>query len=74
MSRESELRELLSKMSGKDVSALDVDADLVRELGLDSLAGLRMLARVEERFDASFPDLQLSEFRTLRQLLEVIKK
>ena len=74
MSHETDLRELLSEMSGKDVAALDVDADLVRELGLDSLAGLRMLARVEHRFDARFPDERLSEFRTLRQLLEVIEK
>jgi acyl carrier protein len=74
MSRESELRELLSEMSGKDVSAIDIDADLVRELCLDSLAGLRMLARVEERFDARFPDERLSEFRTIRQLLEVIER
>ena len=74
MSRETDLRELLSEMSGKDVNALDVDADLVRELGLDSLAGLRMLARVEHRFDARFQDERLSEFRTLRQLLEVIEK
>ncbi len=74
MSHELDLRELLSEMSGKDVSALDADADLVRELDLDSLAGLRMLARVENRFDARFPDERLSEFRTVRQLLEVIEK
>ena len=34
MSHESDLRELLSKMSGKDVSALDANADLVREHSL----------------------------------------
>jgi len=74
MSHESDLRELLSEMSGKDVSVLDPSADLVRELGLDSLAGLRMLARVEKRFGARFPDERLSDFRTVRQLLEAIEK
>ncbi len=74
MSRETDLRELLSEMNGKDVSTLDADADLVRELGLDSLAGLGMLARVESRFNVRFPDERLSEFRTVRQLLEVIEK
>jgi acyl carrier protein len=74
MSRESDLRQLLAEMGGTDVSTLDADADLVRELGLDSLAGLAMLARVESRFDVRFPDERLSEFRTVRQLLEVIDK
>jgi len=74
MSREAELRRLLSEMSGKDVSSLGADADLVRELGLDSLAGLGMLARIESRFDVRFPDARLSEFRTVRQLMEVIER
>ena len=74
MSHESDLRELLSEMSGKDAGAVDDDTDLVREFGLDSLAGLRMLARVENRFGVRFPDERLSEFRTVRQILGVIKK
>ncbi len=74
MSHESELRELLSEMSGKDAGAVDADADLVRELGLDSLAGLRKLARVEKRFGVRFPDERLSEFRTVRQLMGIIEK
>jgi acyl carrier protein len=74
MSHESDLRELLSGMNDKDISAVDADADLVRELGLDSLAGLRMLARVEKRFGVRFPDERLSEFRTVRQLMGIIEK
>jgi acyl carrier protein len=74
MSHDSDLRELLSEMSDRDISAVDADADLVRELGLDSLAGLRMLARIENRFGVRFPDERLSEFRTVRQILEVIEE
>jgi len=74
MSCESDLRELLSEMSGKDAWAVEADADLVRELGLDSLAGLRMLARIESHFDMRFPDERLSEIRTVRQILAVIEK
>ncbi len=74
MTPESDLRKLLSEMSGKDINAVDASADLVRELGLDSLAGLRMLARVESRFAVRFPDERLSEFRTVRQLMGIIEK
>jgi len=66
---EEKLRTLLSEISKRDVSALGVDDDLVESLGLDSLAGLRVLAAVEKQFDVTFPDDQLSKLRTLRQLL-----
>ena len=49
-----------------------LDDDLARELAIDSLAGLRVLAAVEKRFDVRFPDERLSELRTLRQLLDCI--
>ena len=44
----------------------------MRELGLDSLAALRLLAAVEKRFGVRFPDERLAEFRTLRKLLDFI--
>ena len=70
--REEELRAVLTEMSRRDVSGVGLEDDLVRTLGLDSLAGLALLAAVEKRFDVRFPDDRLGEFRTLRQLLEVI--
>ncbi len=70
---EEELRAVLTGLTSRDVGELDLDQDLVRELGLDSLAGLRLLAHVEKRFDVRFPDDQLSEFRTMKDLLGVIR-
>ena len=65
---ESELRALLAGRCRLDVSDLDPDADLVRELGLDSLARLRLLAAVEQRLEVRFEDARLGEIRTLREL------
>jgi acyl carrier protein len=70
--REQTLRTLLSEVSRQDASRAGLDDDLVRELGLDSLAALRVLAAVEKRFGIRFPDERLAEFRTLRQLLDFI--
>ena len=72
--REEELRAVLTEMSRRDVSGIGIEDDLVRTFGLDSLAGLALLAAVEKRFDVRFPDDRLGEFRTLRQLLDVIAK
>ena len=71
---ESELRGLLAGLSPEAASHLDLDADLVRELGLDSLARLRVLAAVEKRLAVRFDDAHLAELRTLRQLMAALQQ
>jgi acyl carrier protein len=63
-----QLRALLSQVSRQDLKCTGLDEDLVLELGLDSLAALRLLAAVEKHFGVRFPDECLAEFRTLRHL------
>lgn len=74
MSQETELRQTLARQSGLDVDGVGLDDDLVRELGLDSLAALRVLAAVEKRFDVRLPDERLGEFRTLRHVLDFLRE
>jgi acyl carrier protein len=69
---EQRLRTVLSEASRQDLSRLGLNDDLVRELVLDSLAALRLLAVVEKRFAVRFPDERLAEFRTLRILRDFI--
>jgi acyl carrier protein len=71
---ETKLRNHLSGLCRRDLAGIDLDADLIEHLGLDSLGGLRLLAAVEKRFQVRFPDQRLEEFRTLRRLLEFIDK
>ena len=70
--REQRLREVLGQVCRQDLSRIGLDDDLVRELGLDSLAALRLLAAVEKHFDVRFPDDRLSEFRTLRRIRDIL--
>ena len=70
MSLEAELREILARQCRLDVDDVGLDDDLVRELGLDSLTALCMLAATEKRFGVRFPDERLAELRTLRQVLD----
>ena len=60
-------------MTRKDVSKLSPGEDLVESLGIDSLAGLRVLAAVEKRLDLRFPDERLSEFRTMDSVLSFME-
>jgi acyl carrier protein len=70
----SELRSILAECCRRDLSQVGDDADLVRELGLDSLAMLRLLAEVEMRLGVRFPDSELSRLRTLRQFASAIQR
>lgn len=71
--REEILREILARVARKDVSELALEDDLVEKLGIDSLAGLRVLAAVEKQFDVRFPDERLGEFRSLSRVLDWIE-
>ncbi len=71
---ESELRSILAECCRRDLSQVGDDADLVRELGLDSLGMLRLLAEVELRLGVRFPDAELSRLRTLRQFAAALRR
>ncbi len=68
-----QLRTILAHVTRAKLPPLGLDDDLVRDLGLDSLTALRILALVEKRYGVRFPDDRLSEFRTLRQLREFVE-
>ena len=51
MTREEKLRRVVTRMTRKDVSDIELDDDLVEKLGLDSLAGLALLAAIEKHPD-----------------------
>jgi len=67
---ENGLRTIIESNHGCDLAAVGPDDDLVVELGLDSMASLRVLAVIEKTYGRRFPDDRLGEFRTLNQLLE----
>ncbi len=65
-----ELIDLLSTEFKVDLSAIDLDSELV-DFGLDSLALVDLMFTVEEHFDIDLPN-ETSRFRTVRQLIGLI--
>ena len=65
-----ELIDLLSTEFKVDLSAIDLDSELV-DFGLDSLALVDLMFAVEEHFDIDLPN-ETSRFRTVRQLIGLI--
>jgi acyl carrier protein len=54
------------------VAALPVDADVFRELGVESTAALDLLFSLEDEFGISVPDEQFSSARTVRKMTALI--
>ena len=75
MSDSTEIRvsEIIRRVSKqKPNGALPVDADVFRELGVESTAALDLLFSLEDEFGVSVPDDAFSSARTVRKMSELI--
>ena len=61
------LKELVNRMVNSDVS-VELDSDLVEDVGLSSVEIMELVEQVEDTYDISFPLNDLAEVRTLRDL------
>jgi acyl carrier protein len=64
---EKAVREAL-KAVRPDIGVIDGGADLMREIGLDSVQVMDLIMEIEDRLDTSVPVELLAEIRTLDQL------
>lgn len=69
---QDEIRTVLAARTQVDPSAIDPEADLFMELGIDSLEGLKLITSLEFRYKVTIPDHRLPELNTLRRLAEAI--
>jgi acyl carrier protein len=56
----------------KEEGELPLDADVFRELGVESTAALDLLFSLEDEFGVSVPDEAFSSARTVRKMAELI--
>ncbi len=71
---ERRVRGVLSKVASfpPDDEAFTPDADLFRDLGVDSGAALDMLLSLEDEFGVAIPDETFGNARTLRAIAKLI--
>lgn len=66
------VHELLAEMHPRQAVTLNLDSRLERDLGLDSLTRVELIARLERAFDISLPERVLTVAETPRDLLAAI--
>lgn len=73
-SLEQDVKELIADIIEVDVASLDPDANLVEDLGMDSMMALEILASLEKRFKIKLPEDELPKITTVNRAIEVAKK
>ena len=63
------LKEILSECWDGDVSAIELDTVLTDDLGMNSMELYDLVCAVEEQFDIEIPDIVLSNFITVRDVV-----
>jgi len=68
------VREVIGRVARTEASVLGIDDDLVEQLGVDSLQGLQILARVEQRCGVRLPDEELIGLRTIGRIVDTVER
>lgn len=55
-----------------DLDRISLDSTFETDLGLDSLARVELIGRVEKQFKLALPERSISEIETARDLLRVV--
>ncbi len=71
---EEEVKKLVADITEVPVEKLAPDADFFKDLGIDSLKAIEIVAAFEKKYRIIIPENDIPNVRNLRQVLEYIKK
>lgn len=68
------IRTALAEHLKRDVSKIQLQSDLRKDLGLDSLAMIELLFKIEETFDLEIPNDDLSQITTVGDVITYVEQ
>jgi acyl carrier protein len=68
------IRTALAEHLKRDVGRIGIQDDLRKDLGLDSLAMIELLFKVEEAFDLEIPNEDLSQITTVGDVVAYVER
>ena len=71
---EKDIRELVAEILETDPEKIDPDAHFVKDLGMDSMMALEILAGIEKKYRIVIPEETLPKFTNLSETATIIKK
>jgi len=70
---EEKIIQIVAKQLRIDPSEIDLNTDIVEDIGADSLDLVEILMAIEEEYDISVPDEEVVNFKTIRDLVEYVE-
>jgi len=71
---EHQIRESVAKVIKVPAEKIDPNADLFKELGVDSLLGVEIFATLDKQFHIDIPENKLEKIKTLNDIIAVAKE
>ena len=68
-----EIKELVSDITELPIEKLDLDADLFKDLSVDSLKAIEIVAAFEKKYRIIIPEDDIPKITTIRQIVEYTK-
>ncbi len=70
---EAEIRKLIAEITETDPEKIAGDAHFVKDLGMDSMMALEILAGLEKRYRIVIPEEVLPKFTNLNVTVEIVE-
>ena len=70
----SKVKELISINLGIDEQIINLDSDITKDLGADSLDVVELIMKFEESFGLNIPDEEVSNIKTVKDIVNYISK
>ncbi|MBU0634472.1 MAG: acyl carrier protein [Candidatus Omnitrophica bacterium] len=71
---EQDMKELIAKVSGRDVEELKPDAHFWEDLGIDSIKAIEITVAIEKKYKIRVKDEQIPEITTVAKAIEVVRE
>lgn len=68
-----QVKESLADILSCDAEKIDMDTDLVRDLGVDSIDTVELIMAVEETYDITISDKEAQELKAVADVVEFIE-
>lgn len=68
-----QVKESLADILSCDAEKIDMDTELVRDLGVDSIDTVELIMAVEETYDITISDKEAQELKTVGDVVEFIE-
>jgi acyl carrier protein len=70
---EEELKQLVSDITEVPLEKLDTDADFFKDLNIDSLKAIEIVAAFEKKYRVIIPEQDIPKIRNIRKIIEYTK-